>query len=167
MGGQDKGAAGTNPTAVERTSDLELVVTRMFDAPARTVFAAWTTPELLMRWWAPQSFGVVFLSCEIDLRVGGLVRFVFRHPATGEPMAFFGHYREVIPGERLVWTNEEGGEGGAITTVTFEDLGGRTRVVVHDLFSSKEALDEAIESGSTSGTGETYAQLDALLAEGG
>src|SRR5215813_7608708 len=155
--------SGKNRTTVERRSERELVVTRTFNAPARIVFEAWTTPELLMRWWAPKSFGVSFLSCEADARTGGTYRFVFRHPASGQPMTFFGRYLEVTPPSRLVWTNEEGDEGGAVTTVTFEESGGQTLVVMHDLYPSKEALDEAIASQSTSGFGETFEQLDELL----
>ena len=151
-------------TTVERTSDRELVVTRIFNGPARLVFEAWTKPELLKRWWAPTSFGVSFVSCEIDARTGGTYRFVFSHPSSEQPMAFFGRYLEVTPPSRLVWTNDEGGDGGAVTTVTFEEADGRTRVVLHDLYPSKQALDDAIASGSTSGFGETFEQLDALLA---
>jgi uncharacterized protein YndB with AHSA1/START domain len=155
--------AMTNRTTAERKSDRELVVTRTFNAPARIVFEAWTTPELLTRWWAPKSFGVSFLSCEADVRTGGTYRFVFGHAASEQPMAFFGRYLEVTPPSRLVWTNDEGGEDGAVTTVTFEDRGGETLVVVHDLYPSKEALDAAIASGSTSGFDETFTQLDELL----
>ena len=155
--------ATENRTTVERKSDRELVVTRTFDGPARLVFAAWTRPELLKRWWAPKSFGVTFVSCEIDARTGGTYRFEFGHPSSEQPMAFFGRYLEVTPHSRLVWTNDEGGEGGAVTTVTFEERGGATRVVLHDLHPSKEALDAAIASGSTSGFGETFEQLDELL----
>jgi len=156
--------SGKNRTTVERTSERELVVTRSFNAPARLVFAAWTKPELLMRWWAPKSFGVSFLSCEADVRAGGTYRFVFGHAASEQPMAFFGRYIEVTPHTRLVWTNDEGGDGGTITTVSFEERGGQTQVVMHDLYPSKEALDEAIASGSTSGFGETFEQLDEFLA---
>src|SRR6185436_14655135 len=92
-----------NDTEADRRSERELVVTRTFDGPARLVFDAWTKPELLMRWWAPKSFGITFLSCETDVRTGGTYRFVFRHPASGEPMAFFGRYIEVTPPTRLVW----------------------------------------------------------------
>src|SRR5579871_6133368 len=121
---KDRGANPTKyPTTVERTSERELVVTRTFNGPARIVFEAWTTPELLKRWWMPKSVGVPFISCEVDARTGGSYRFVFGHPASGQPMAFFGRYIEVIPNARLVWTNDEGGEGGAITTVTFEERG--------------------------------------------
>lgn len=156
-------ATQMNRTSVKRKSDCELVVTRRFKAPARIVFAAWTTPELLKRWWMPKSIGVPFISCEVDARTGGTYRFVFGHPSSGEPMAFFGRYIEVIPDARLVWTNEEGGEGGAVTTVTFEERSGETLVTLHDLYPTKESLDEAIASGATSGFGEAFEQLDALL----
>jgi uncharacterized protein YndB with AHSA1/START domain len=152
-----------NRTTVERTSERELVVRRTFSAPPRIVFEAWTKPELLRRWWAPKSFGVSFISCEADVRTGGTYRFVFGHPASQQPMAFFGKYIEVTPHSRLVWTNEEGGEGGAVTTVTFEERGAETLVVKHDLYPSKEALDDAIASGSTGGCGEMFEQLDELL----
>ena len=152
-----------NPTTAERKSERELLVTRTFNAPARIVFEAWTKPELLLRWWAPKSFGVSFLSCEADVRVGGTYRFVFAHPASEQPMAFFGRYVEVTPHSRLVWTNDEGGDGGAVTTVTFDEKGGKTLLVMHDLYPSKEALDEAIASGRTGGATEQFEQLDELL----
>jgi uncharacterized protein YndB with AHSA1/START domain len=157
-------SSGKSRTTVERKSERELVVTRSFNASARIVFEAWTRPELLTRWWAPKSFGVSFISCEADVRTGGAYRFVFGHPASEQPMEFFGRYIEVTPPSRLVWTNEEGGEGGAVTSVTFEQRGAETLVVMHDLYPSKEALDGAIASGSTSGFGEAFEQLDALLA---
>src|ERR1700759_3551413 len=124
--GESDPASGKNRSTVERKSDRELVVTRTFNAPARIVFEAWTKPELLMRWWAPKSFGVSFLSCEADVRTGGSYRFTFGHPSSGQPMAFFGKYIEVIPNAHLVWTNDEGHEGGATTTVTFEERDGQT-----------------------------------------
>jgi uncharacterized protein YndB with AHSA1/START domain len=152
-------------TTVERKSDRELVVIRTFNGPARIVFEAWSRPELFKRWWAPQSFGLTLLSCEMDVRTGGTYRLVFRHPSSGEPMAFFGRYIDVVPGARIVWTNEESGEGGSVTTVTFEEKGGTTLVVLHELYPSKEALDEAIASGSTGGWTEQFAQLDALIPD--
>jgi uncharacterized protein YndB with AHSA1/START domain len=152
-----------NQTTTERKSDRELVVTRTFNGPARIVFEAWTRPELLRRWWVPKSFGLTLISCDADVRVGGTYRFVFRHDAFPEPMAFFGKYIEVTPYSRLVWTNEEAEGGGQVTTVTFEEKGGKTLLVMHDLYPSKEALDAAIESGSTSGASETFEQLDELL----
>jgi uncharacterized protein YndB with AHSA1/START domain len=161
---QTSPAPGRNRTDVERTSDRELVVTRTFHAPARLVFQAWTTPELLLRWWAPKSFGISFLSCKADVRTGGSYRFVFGHPASDQPMAFVGRYLEVTPHSRLVWTNEET-EDGAVTTLTLEESGGQTHLTLRDLYPSKEALDEAIASGSTGGWAEQFEQLDGLLAD--
>ena len=150
-------------TTADRRSERELVVTRTFNGPARIVFEAWTKPELLMRWWAPKSFGITFLSCEADVRTGGTYRFEFGSPGCDQPMAFVGRYIEVKPHTRIVWTNEES-DGGAVTTVTFEEKDGKTLLVLHDLYPSKEALDEAIASGSTSGFGEQFDQLDELVA---
>jgi uncharacterized protein YndB with AHSA1/START domain len=155
-----------NRTTVERKSDRELVVTRIFNGPIHLVFEAWTKPELFKRWWAPRSFGLTMLSCEMDVRVGGTYRLEFGHASSEQPMAFFGKYIEVTPPARFAWTNEETGEGITVTTVTFEDRGNETLVVMHDLYPSKEALDEAIASGSTSGFGEQFQQLDEFLAEG-
>ena len=158
-------AVGTDPTTVERTSEREAVVTRAFHAPVRTVFEAWTTPELLQRWWAPKSFGVAFVSCHADVRTGGAYRFVMSHPGSDAPMAFFGRYVEVTPPSRLVWTNEEGEGPGPVTTVTFQAHDGGTRVALHELHPSKEALDEAVATQSLCGYDESFRQLDALLAD--
>ena len=161
--GNEPGAM-TGRTTAERTSGRELVVTRTFNAPARLVFEAWTNAELFQRWWVPKSLGLSLLSCELDVRVGGGYRLVFSHPAAPEPMAFHGSYLEVSPHSRLVWTNEEAGGGGQVTTVTFEEKGGKTLLVMRDLYPSKEALDKAIASGSTNGDmEETFNQLDQLL----
>jgi uncharacterized protein YndB with AHSA1/START domain len=160
----DEKKESENSTTAERKSDRELVVTRTFNGPARIVYEAWTKPELFKRWWTPKSSGVTMLSCEMDVRVGGTYRLVFRHPSSGQPMAFFGRYTEVTPNSRIVWTNDEGGEDGAVTTVTFEERDGKTLVVMSDLHPSKEALDQAISSGATSGFGEQFAQLDELLS---
>ncbi|MBK7857923.1 MAG: SRPBCC family protein [Archangiaceae bacterium] len=154
-----------NPTGAQRKSDRELVVTRTFDAPARLVFEAWTKPELLKRWWVPKSMGMSFLSCEADVRTGGSYRFVFAHPSFPQPMAFFGKYVEVSPHSRLVWTNEESGPGGSLTTLTLEEKAGKTLLTLLDLYPSKEALEAAVASGSTSGDmRETFEQLSELLA---
>ena len=155
-----------NSTTSERRSERELVVTRTFDGPARIVFEAWTKPELLMRWWAPKSFGITFISCEADVRTGGTYRLVFGHPQSDQPMAFFGRYLEVVPNARIVWTNEES-EGGSVSTVTFEEKDGRTLLVLHDLYPSKEALDEAIASGSNGAWPEQFDALDELIADVG
>ena len=150
-----------NRTTVERKSERELVVTRTINGPARIVFEAFSKPELFKRWWVPKSCGLSLLSCELDVRVGGKYRLVFSHSGS-EPMAFFGRYIEVTPHSRLVWTNDES-DDGAVTTVTFEENDGKTLLVMHDLYSSKEALDSAIASGSTGGMSETFEQLDELL----
>lgn len=152
-----------NATTVERRSDRELVVTRTVNAPARFVFEAWTNAELLQQWWVPKSFGVVLLSCEADVRVGGKYRFVFGHGDS--KMEFFGRYIEVVPGSRLVWTNDEAGDSGPVTTLTLEEKSGKTLIVLHDLYPSKEALDASLESGEKSGMGETFDQLDELLVK--
>jgi len=153
-----------NRTTVERKSETELVVTRTFNGRARIVFEAWTKPELLMRWWAPPSFGISFIACEMDVRAGGGYRLVFGHPSSDRPMEFFGKYLDVTPYSRLVWTNEENGPDGSVTTVTFDERGDETLVVVHDRYPSKEALDTAIASESTGAFSEQFEHLDEVLA---
>ena len=150
-----------NSTTVERKSDRELVVTRTFNGPARIVFEAFTTADLFKRWWVPKSMGMTLLSCELDARVGGGYRLVFDFDP--EPVAFFGTYVEVKPYSRLAWTNEEGGEGGPVTTVTFEEKGGKTLVVLRESYPSKEALDAA-GTGAAEAMVEQFDQLDELLA---
>ena len=145
-------------TTVQRTSDREIVVTRTFDAPARLVFEAWSRPELFQKWWVPKSLGMTLRSCEMDVRTGGTYRLNF-----GDGMDFFGRYIEVTPPSRIVWTNEEDGENGSVTTVTFEEKGGQTLLVMSELYPSKEALDAA-GTGAADATHETFAQLDELLA---
>jgi uncharacterized protein YndB with AHSA1/START domain len=143
---------------VERKSDRELVVTRTFNAPARLVFEAWTKPELFKQWWLPKSMGMTLVSCEMDVRAGGKYRLGF-----GGGMDFFGRYLEVTPHSRLVWTNEESGDAGSVSTVTFEEKGGKTLLVLSELYPSKEALDAA-GTGAADATVETFQQLDGLLA---
>jgi uncharacterized protein YndB with AHSA1/START domain len=152
-----------NPTTVERKSERELVITRTFNGPARIVFEAWTKPELLQRWWMPKSVGASFISCEADVRTGGTYRFVFSHPASQKPVAFVGRYVEVTPYSRIVWTNEESADG-ALSTVTFAEKDGKTLLVLHELYPSKQALDDAIASGSPSAAPEQFEQLDEILA---
>lgn len=155
----DNEVAVQNRTTVERTSEREVVVTRTFNAPPRIVFEAWTKAELFQRWWVPKSAGLNLLSCELDVRVGGAYRLVFAHGDS--TMAFFGKYLEVVPPSRLVWTNEESGEAGSVTTVTFEERGDKTLLVMRELYPSKQAVDEGI--GSTEGMPETFQQLDEVL----
>ena len=158
---ESKPGAVKNRTTVERESDREVVVTRTINGPARLVFEAFTKAELLRRWWVPRSMGMNLLSCEVDARVGGKYRLVFDH--SPEPVAFFGTYVEVQPYSRLAWTNEEGGEDGSVTTVTFEEKDGKTLLVLRETYKSKEALDAA-GRGAADAMVETFAQLDELIA---
>jgi uncharacterized protein YndB with AHSA1/START domain len=144
-------------TKVERRSGREVVVTRSFDAPARLVFEAWSKPELFKRWWVPASTGMTLSSCEMDVRTGGRYRLGF-----GGGMDFFGRFLEVTPPSRIVWTNEEGGGDGSVTTVTLTEADGKTLVVVSELYASEEALD-ADGGGAAEAMHETFGQLDELL----
>lgn len=150
-------------TTVQRKSDREVVVTRTFDAPARLVFEAWSKPELFKKWWVPRSMGMTLRSCEMDVRTGGKYRLVFGDDPAN-PMAFFGKYLEVVPNKRIVWTNEESGDAGSVTTVTFEEHDGKTLLVMSELYPTKEALDAA-GTGAQEAMNETFGQLDELLAE--
>ncbi len=151
-----------NRTTVERKSDREVVVTRTFDAPARLVFEAWTKPELFEQWWVPRSMGMTLRSCELDVRTGGTYRLVFGDDPAN-PMAFFGKYLDVVPNQRIVWTNEESGADGSVTTVTFEEKNGKTTLVMSELYPTKEALDAA-GTGAQEAMNETFGQLAELLA---
>jgi uncharacterized protein YndB with AHSA1/START domain len=151
-----------NRATVERKSDREVVVTRTFDAPARLVFEAWTKPELFKQWWVPRSMGMTLRSCELDVRTGGKYRLVFGDDPAN-PMAFFGKYLDVVPNQRIVWTNEESGADGSVTTVTFEEKNGKTTLVMSELYPTKEALDAA-GTGAQEAMNETFGQLDELLA---
>ena len=144
-------------TTVEQRSDREIVVTRWFDAPARLVFEAWSRPELFQRWWVPRSLGMTLHACELDVRTGGTYRLNF-----GEGMDFYGRYLEVVPPSRIVWTNEEGGAEASVTTVTLDEVDGRTLLVMSEVFPSKEAL-EADGGGAAEASQETFTQLDELL----
>ena len=159
-GSENEPTAMKNRTIVERKSELELVVTRTFNGPARIVFEAWTRPELLKLWWAPKSSGMSLISCEADVRAGGRYRFEFGR-GVSKTMAFFGQYIEVTPPSRLVWTNEEN-DDGAVSTLTFEEKGGKTLLVLRELYPSKEALDRAM-AGMEDGMPEQFEQLDELL----
>jgi uncharacterized protein YndB with AHSA1/START domain len=149
-------------TTVHKTSECEVVVTRTFDAPARLVFEAWSRPELFEQWWVPRSMGMTLRSCEMDVRTGGRYRLVFGDDPAN-PMAFFGRYLEVVPNERIVWTNEESGDAASITTVTLEERDGRTLLVMSERYPTPEAL-EAAGTGAQEALHETFGQLDALLA---
>ncbi len=152
-----------NRTTVERKSERELVVTRTVDAPMRLVFEAWTKPELFKQWWVPRSFPISLLAYEADIRTGGTYRLVIGH-GDSQRLEFFGRYIEVTPHSRLVWSNDEAGDAGPVTTLTLEEKAGKTSMVLHELYPSKETLDAAMASGEKSGMSETFEQLDALIA---
>ncbi|WP_448662162.1 SRPBCC family protein [Sphingomonas sp. CJ20] len=151
-----------NRTSVERRGDRELIVTRMFDAPPAIVYKAWSQPELFRRWWMPKSAtGVALVACDMDVRTGGKYRLEFS-AGGADTMAFYGKYLDVVPNERIVWTNDEG-EEGAVTTVTFEDRDGQTLVQFHERYPSSAALEEALQ-GSAAALPEQLDQLGDLLS---
>jgi uncharacterized protein YndB with AHSA1/START domain len=165
--GSDTELKAKHTTEAERVSDRELVIRRVFNARPSTVFDAMTKPEVLRRWWAPKALGVDLFEVESDPRVGGRYRFVFGRSGA-PPMAFSGVYTEVVPGERLVYTQifepmPDTGEG--LITITFEKHAAGTLFVSHELYPSKEVLDGAIKSGMEGGMRETLEQLAILVRE--
>lgn len=155
-------SAAQNRTAIERRSDRELVVTRTFDAPPHIVFKAWSQPDIFRRWWVPKSAtGVSLVSCDMDVRTGGKYRLEFS-AGGAETMAFFGKYIDVVPDQRIVWTNDEE-EEGAVTTVNFEEQGGKTLLTFHEVYPTKDALEEALQ-GAAAGLPEQLDQLEELLS---
>lgn len=156
-------ADATARTRVDRKSDRELVVTRLFDAAPSVVFRAWAEADLFRQWWVPKGAGIELIGCDMDVRTGGKYRLEFA--AGTDTMAFYGKYLEVVPGARIVWTNDEGedaGEQGAVTTVTFEAHGDQTLVTFHELYPTKEGLDEAMQ-GSAAGLPMQLDQLAEML----
>jgi len=150
-----------NPTKVECLSDRELAVTRLFDAPVAMVFKAWSDPSLFRRWWVPEGHGINLVGCDMDVRTGGKYRLEFA--AGDQTMAFHGKYLDVVPNQKIVWTNDEGEDDGQVTTVTFEDRGGKTLVTYRDSFPSEGALEEAM-NGAAKGLPQQFDQLAELLA---
>ncbi|GAA4010536.1 SRPBCC family protein [Sphingomonas swuensis] len=149
-------------TIVERKGDRELVATRLFDASPALVYRAWAEADLFRQWWVPEGFGIRLVGCEMDVRTGGKYRLEF-DGGTGENAAFHGKYLDVVPGERIVWTNDENGEeAGAVTTVTFADEGGKTRLTYHELYPTPAELEEALQ-GSAQGLPAQLDQLGVLL----
>lgn len=149
-------------TLVKRKSDTELEVTRLFDAPPATVFRAWSEADIFRRWWVPEGAPINLVGCDMDVRTGGKYRLEFG--AGDQTMAFYGKYLDVVPNERIVWTNDEGEEGG-VTTVTFQEQGGKTLLTYHEAYPTAEALEEAM-AGSAQGLPQQLDQLEALLAQG-
>jgi uncharacterized protein YndB with AHSA1/START domain len=162
MDEQVTGVGAENHTSIERKGDRELVVRRTFDAPPSIVYKAWSQPELFQRWWVPKSApGVSLVSCDMDVRTGGKYRLEFGDGGSNT-MSFYGKYLEVVPNERIVWTNDEG-EEGAVTTVTFEDQGGKTLLNFIEIYPSREALEEALQ-GSAVALPEQLQQLEDVLS---
>lgn len=146
-------------------SDREIAMTRAFDAPRKLVYDAWTRPELLKRWLGVRG-GWTMAVCEIDLKVGGRYRYVWRGP-TGNEMGMGGVYREVAPPERLVATekfDDPWYEGEAVDTTVFVEHDGKTTVTTTVLYATKEARDGVLQSPMERGVAESYNVLDEVLA---
>ncbi|MCU1693717.1 MAG: hypothetical protein JWM64_2808 [Frankiales bacterium] len=156
-GASSEPTVGRSPVTVERTSDREIRVTRMFNGPVHLVFDAWTKPELFRQWWLPKSMGMTLHHLEMDARTGGSYHLNF-----GKGADFHGTYLEVTPHSRIVWTNDEGGEHSSVTTVSFEEQDGKTLLVMSEVYPSPEALEAG--AGAEQATHETFGQLDDLLA---
>lgn len=153
----------TNASSMTIISDIEIAMSRVFDAPRDLVFQAYTTPEMVAQWWGQRASTTTVDA--LDLRPGGQWRFVQRE-ADGTEYAFRGEYREITPPERLVNTFEfEMMPGHVIVdTVTFEDVEGKTRVTATSLFQSVEDRDGMLASGMEGGANESWDQLAELLA---
>lgn len=150
---------------VSTPSDREIAMTRVFDAPRNLVFDAWTKPELLKRWLGVRG-GWTFAVCEVDLRVGGAYRFVWRGP-TGTEMGMGGIYREVVRPERLAATEQFDDpwyEGEALDTTTFVERAGKTTATTTVLYASREVRDAVLQSPMERGVAESYDKLAELLA---
>ena len=150
---------------VTTPSEREIAMTRVFDAPRSLVFDAWTKPELLRRWLGVRG-GWTFAVCEVDLKVGGSYRFVWRGP-DGSEMAMGGVYREIVRPERLVATekfDEPWYEGEALDTMVFVEHGGKTTATTTVLYASREVRDAVLKSPMDRGVSESYEKLDEVLA---
>jgi uncharacterized protein YndB with AHSA1/START domain len=156
----DNNAANT--VTVSLVSDHEIILSRDFDAPRELVFEAFSKPEHVARWWGQKDSTLPV--CEMDFRPGGAWRFV-EHAADGNDYGFRGEYRDIVRPERITWTFEFEGAPGHIVveTMTFEDLGGRTRIIGTSVFDTVEDRDEMYNSGMARGASEAYDRLDVVL----
>jgi uncharacterized protein YndB with AHSA1/START domain len=147
-------------------SDREIAMTREFNAPRAMVFDAWTTPELVRRWLG--AFGDWTMPvCEIDLRVGGTYRYLWRNSVTESEMGMGGVYREIVVPERIVATekfDDPWYEGDAVSMVTFTEEDGRTTLVETVTYASKEVRDAVLQSPMESGVAASYDRLEEMLA---
>lgn len=157
-------AANSETFKVTTTSDTDVCLTRLFDAPRALVFDAMTKPEHIARWWGQLGAGYSVPVCEVDLRVGGKWRFVNRHPK-GE-VAFHGEYREITPPDRLVYTElMEPYPDGSLVTTTFAEEAGKTRVTVVASYPSKAIRDMVLASGMERGAAVSYDRLEEVTHE--
>ncbi len=157
--------ASSATTTVTLPSDLEILVTREFDAPRDVVYKAMTDPKLIPQWWGPRRATTIV--DKMDVRPGGAWRFVMRE-ADGKESGFRGEYREIVPSEKIVQTFEWEPMAGHISveTGTLSDLpGGRTLFTTRSVFASKEDRDGMVESGMEGGLRETYDRFDEVLVE--
>lgn len=156
-----------NTLKVSTPSDREIAMTRVFDAPRELVFEAYTRPELLKRWLGVHN-GWTLEVCEIDLRVGGAYRYVWRGP-DGADMGMRGVYREVVPPERIVATekfDQSWYPGEAVGTVVMVEQGGRTTLTMTVLYESRETRDAVLRSPMEKGMAAGFDKLEELLADG-
>lgn len=154
-------------TTVTAVSDRELVIQRFYEGPADIVFRVWTEPQLVARWWAPQSMGARVISCEAEVRDGGCYRYV-QQPPQGASFAFFGEYLEVTPPKRLVYTQifePMAGAGAVQVTATFSERDGGTELELREIYPSPQALQMALSSGMEAGLRIVLEQVAALVAE--
>jgi uncharacterized protein YndB with AHSA1/START domain len=156
------GGSGSNELTVTTSSDREIVMTRVFDAPRDLVFEAMSSCEHMSNWWGPRKYA--FASCEMDFRPGGTWRIVHRGP-DGEEFGFHGEFREIVRPERITWTFEFEGMPGQISveTLTLEEHDGNTTVTATAVYDSVEARNGMLESGMESGAAESYDRLDEYL----
>jgi uncharacterized protein YndB with AHSA1/START domain len=158
-----KNVANSETFQVSTPSDLEIRMTRVFDAPRQLVFDAMTKPEHVRQWWGCLGEGYSVPVCEIDLRVGGKWRYVNRHP--GGEVAFRGVYREITPPSRLVFTEtmEPHPEPGSEVTVSLTEEGGKTRMTLTATYPTREVRDMVLGSGMERGAAISYDRLEELL----
>jgi uncharacterized protein YndB with AHSA1/START domain len=157
--------AGNSDTfAVSTPSDVEVALTRLFDAPRSLVFEAMTTPEHIRRWWGCLGEGYSVPVCEVDLRVGGKWRFVNRTP-TGEDAEFYGEYREIAPPDRLVFTEifAPFPDAESVVTTVFTEEQGKTRITVTARYPSVEVRDMVLQSGMARGAAISYDRLEDVV----
>ena len=151
-------------SAAEPAADREFVITRTFDAPARLLFAAWSRPEHLMKWFGPVGWPLTL--CEVDFRVGGRFRFAMTGPSGEQNTPFGGEYREIVPDRKIVYDNgfEMPGAERMVVTVTFDERGGRTMLTMHTLFATVVMRNEHLGLGFEQGVGSGLDQLADVVA---